>query len=205
MDKARSKRRRGLPALLVALPYLAFLACPLALASLDAQTTPLWREIASGAGALGFAFVLAEFVLSGRFTLVSGRVGIDAIMRLHQFAGRAALVLIAFHPLLYVSPRLSRDHADALSTLGSMFASGSLRSGAVAWALTMALVAMAIWRDQLHMKYETWRLSHGLGAALIAGLSLHHALAIGSHTSAPALALYWQVSFTLAILTLVHI
>jgi predicted ferric reductase len=205
MDKARSKRRRGLPALLVALLYLAFLACPLALASLDAQKTPIWREIASGAGALGFAFVLAEFVLSGRFTLVSGRVGIDAIMRLHQLAGRAALVLIAFHPLLYVWPRFSRHPADALSTLGSMFASGSLRSGPVAWALTMALVAMAIWRDQLHMKYETWRLSHGLGAALIAGLSLHHALGIGSHTSAPALALYWQFSFTLAILTLVHI
>jgi predicted ferric reductase len=196
---------RGLPRPLAAVLYLAFLGAPLALAMRDEESAAPWREIASGAGALGFAVILSEFVLSGRFALVSGRVGIDAIMRFHQLAARAAVLLIVLHPLLYVWPRLISEPFAGLSTLGSMFASGTLRTGALAWTLTLLLVAMAIWRDQLHIKYETWRLSHGLGAALIAGLSLHHALTIGAHSSGPALALYWQAGFALAMLTLLHI
>lgn len=196
---------RGFPAPLVALLYLAFLGFPLAFAILDEEKASLWREIASAAGALGFAIILAEFVLSGRFTLVSGRVGIDSIMRLHQLAARLALALVAVHPLIYVLPRFVSDPTGALSMLGAMFASGSLRTGVAAWALTMIVVAMAIWRDRLPITYESWRLSHGLGAALIAGLSLHHALTTGGHSSAPMLALYWQAGFALALLTLLHV
>ena len=212
-ERRRAKPRvgmRGLPAPLVALIYLAFLAFPLVLALLDEEKSAIWREIASAAGALGFSIILSEFVLSGRFTLVSGRIGIDAIMRLHQLAARVALVLIVLHPLLYVWPRMASDPLGAASMLGAMFASGSLRTGVIAWALTIILVAMAIWRDQLPIKYETltyetWRLSHGLGAALIAALSLHHALTIGAHSVMPALALYWQAGFGLALLTLLHV
>ena len=201
---------RGLPAPLVALLYLAFLAFPLVLALLDEEKSAFWREIASAAGALGFTIILSEFVLSGRFTLVSGRIGLDAIMRLHQLTARVAFVLIVLHPLLYVWPRMASDPLGAASILGAMFTSVSLRTGVIAWALTMILVAMAIWRDQLPIKYETltyetWRLSHGLGAALIAALSLHHALTIGSHSAMPALALYWQAGFGVSLLTLLHV
>lgn len=198
------KRMRALPARLVALLYLAFLVAPLALAAADPEKASLWREIASDAGALGFAVILAEFVLSGRFALVSGRVGIDAIMRLHQLAARVAIVLIALHPLLYVWPRAMSDPAGALSMLGGMFGSGALRTGVLAWALTMILVAMAIWRDHLPIRYEEWRLSHGLGAALIAGLSLHHALSV-AHSSTPAMGFYWRAAFALAMATLLHV
>lgn len=207
-ERLRAKPRagmRGLPAPLVALLYLAFLAFPLALALLDKEKSAFWREIASAAGALGFAIILSEFVLSGRFTLVSGRIGIDAIMRLHQLTARVAFVLIVLHPLLYVWPRMASDPLGAASMLGAMITSGSLRTGVIAWALTMILVAMAIWRDHLLFTYETWRLSHGLGAAFIAALSLHHALMIGAHSVMPALALYWQAGFALALLTLLHV
>ena len=36
------------------------------------------------------------------------------------------------------------------------------------WALLGVLVAAAYFRDQLPFRYEAWRLSHGLGAALLA-------------------------------------
>ena len=42
---------RGLPAPLVALLYLAFLAFPPVLALLDEEKSAFWREIASAAGA----------------------------------------------------------------------------------------------------------------------------------------------------------
>ena len=196
---------QGLPAPLLVLLYLAFLAFPLVLALLDGEKSAFWREIASAAGALGFAIILSEFVLSGRFTLVSGRTGIDAIMRLHQLVARVALVLIVLHPLIYVLPRLASDPLGAASMLGAMFTSGSLRTGVIAWVLTIILIAMAIWRDHLLFTYETWRLSHGLGAAFIAAFSLHHVLTIGSHSVMPALALYWQAGFGLALLTLLHV
>ena len=146
---------QGLPAPLLVLLYLAFLAFPLVLALLDEEKSAFWREIASAAGALGFTIILSEFVLSGRFTLVSGRIGLDAIMRLHQLTARVAFVLIVLHPLLYVWPRMASDPLGAASILGAMFTSVSLRTGVIAWALTMILVAMAIWRDQLPIKCET--------------------------------------------------
>lgn len=123
LERQSSKPRsglRGLPANLVALLYLTFLAFPLLMALLDGEKASIWREIASAAGALGFAIILSEFVLSGRFTLVSGRIGIDAIMRLHQLAARVAFVLIMLHPLLYVWPRMASDPLGAASILGAM-------------------------------------------------------------------------------------
>ena len=53
-ERRRAKPRvgmRGLPAPLVALIYLAFLAFPLVLALLDEEKSAFWREIASAAGA----------------------------------------------------------------------------------------------------------------------------------------------------------
>jgi predicted ferric reductase len=59
--------------------------------------------IASGACMAAFAIMLAEFVLSGRSRALSRQVGMDAMMRLHQFMGRMAVALVVIHPLFYTA------------------------------------------------------------------------------------------------------
>ena len=72
--------------------YLIVTRLPLGLAAAGAR--PLrsaWDELASGSGMLALSIMLTEFVVSGRFRTVSGRIGMDLKMRFHQLLDRTAL------------------------------------------------------------------------------------------------------------------
>ena len=82
--------------------YLLVVLCPLgASALMGGPSRSAWDEVASGAGMLAFAMILLEFVLSGRFNSISGGIGLDVTMRIHQLMARTALVLALVHPFLY--------------------------------------------------------------------------------------------------------
>lgn len=203
-DRARILRGLSGPALLVL--YLLIALAPMTLAAL--LGTPArnpWRELASGLAMVGFAMLLLEFVLSGRFHGVSGRVGIDVTMRVHQLAALGVLLFLFAHPFLYAVPRLSPDPMRAVSFVQRMFAGEWYRSGVVAWILLLALVPMAIFRDRLPFRYEIWRASHGVGAALIAAFGLHHTLTVGTQAGRAVLAVFWVVLTGLAVLTLLFV
>lgn len=196
----------GLPAAALVALYVAIGLAPLVLAQLQGlPTRNFWRELSSGLVMVGFAMLLVEFLLSGRLRPVSGRAGIDITMRFHQLAALAILVFVLAHPFLYAVPRLSPDPGAAVVTVQRMFTSEGLRTGVVAWFLLLAFVALAIWRDRLPVRYEVWRASHGLGAALIAGLSAHHTLAVGTYSADPLLAGFWLLLTGLALGSLAHV
>ncbi|NGX15134.1 ferric reductase-like transmembrane domain-containing protein [Wenzhouxiangella sp. XN24] len=197
---------RGLGPRALLILYVSIGLAPVLLALLDGEPfrNP-WRELSAAIALAGFAWLLFEFVLSGRFRHVSGRVGIDVTMRLHQRAALVVLALLVIHPFLYAVPRLYPDPSRAMSLLQGMFTAGHYRSGVIAWLLLLALVAAARFRDRLPCRYETWRISHGVGAILVAGCGVHHALSIGRHSGQPALAAYWWLLTTVALLTLLFV
>ncbi|MFZ7097096.1 ferric reductase-like transmembrane domain-containing protein [Luteimonas dalianensis] len=164
-----------------------------------------WWALSSGLAMIGFAMLLAQFLLSGRFRRVSGRVGIDVTMRFHQLAAWAALAFLLVHPALYALSALGDGPGAALARLSGMFSSPGLRSGVVAWWVLVLLMAMAAWRDRLPLRYEAWRLSHGVGAALIAVLGAHHTLGVGSHAADPVLAGFWLVLAAIALASLAYV
>lgn len=179
------------PGLLICL-YVLLGLTPLLLAQIQGlPSRNFWREFSSGLVMVGFAMLLVEFLLSGRVRRVSGKVGIDLTMRFHQLAALSILAFVVAHPLLYAVPRLLPDPSAALTALQRMFSSEGLRTGVIAWYLLILFVALAIWRDRLPVRYEIWRASHGLGAALIAGLSLHHTLKVGTYSANALLAAFW--------------
>ena len=197
---------RGLngPALLVITIAIALL--PLVLALLAGKPArSFWRELSAGLAMVGFAMLLLEFVLSGRFRGVSGRVGIDVTMRVHQLAALGILVFLLVHPFLYAVPRLSPEPMRAVSFIQRMFTMEWYRSGVIAWALLLLLVPMGFFRDRLPFRYEIWRASHGLGALLIAGFGLHHTLAVGTHSADRLLTGFWIALTGLAVLTVLFV
>jgi predicted ferric reductase len=186
--------------------YVAAALVPLALAA--AQGPParnVWRELSSGLVMVGFSIMLVQFVLSGRFQHVSGQVGIDRTMRFHQLMAWAVLAFILVHPLLYAVPRLAEGPGAALASLNRMFGSPGLRTGVIAWWLIVLLVPLAVWRDRLPVRYEIWRLSHGLGAAAIAALSAHHTLSVGTYAGGVWLAGFWVALTGLALLSVAYV
>ena len=186
--------------------YLVLALVPLALAWGTApEGLSFWPELATGLAFAGYAMLLAQFVLTGRFRVIGGRVGIDLVMRFHQLAARPLAVFLILHPFLYGAGRAWSDPAGYLAGLGRSFTAAPLSSGVLAWVLLLVLVGMALWRGRLPITYEAWRVSHGAGALLIAALALHHALTVGGLSAAPPVAVAWVALFALAAATLVQV
>ena len=67
-----------LPVGLVAMLYLVVCLAPLALAmTRSVAPAATWEIAAAGLGLVGLAAMAVQFVTSGRFQLISGRLGID--------------------------------------------------------------------------------------------------------------------------------
>ena len=161
-------------------------------------------DVSSGLALSALAMVLAQFVTSGRFERTTGRVGIDLTLQGHQLAARFIGVVLLLHPLLYGLPG-ARSVDGAGSALAGLFAAPRLATGVAAWALLLALIAMAILRDRLPWRYETWRLSHGMGAALAAALGVHHAMTAGRFSADPWLAAVWVALLAVAVGSLLRV
>lgn len=193
------------PRLLISI-YLFIVLLPLGLSWMgDRPPRSFWDELASGAGMLAFAIFLAEFLLSGRFRAVSARVGMDVTMRFHQLLARSALVLALIHPYLYRAPFNPPYPWDVTRQLTLSTDTAGIVTGFLAWILLPALVLLAIDREQDGFRHETWRLMHGLGAALIAGLVLYHTLIVGRYSQDLILARVWIGLFLIAIASLAFI
>lgn len=196
----------GLPPAALLPIYVAIALLPLALSWLQGlEPRAFWRELSGGLAMVGFAMMLVQFVLSGRFERVSGKTGIDFTMRFHQLAAWSVLLFVLVHPFLYAAPRLWTDPFAAIAQLQRMFSSEGLRSGVIAWWLLVLMVPMAVWRDRLPIGYEIWRLSHGVAALLIALLGLHHTLRVGTHAADPVLATVWILLGLVAVASLVFV
>ncbi len=192
----------GLPASLAATAYLLISLSPLLIALLTGlPRRPGTDEIAAALGLLGLTWLLLSFLLSGRFRTISGRIGIDRTMRTHQLMAIILGALILLHPYLYTLPvganlpwDDSRQHSLNLDT-------STFITGMTAWILLPALILTAIFRDRLPCRYESWRLMHGIGAAIVALAAVHHALSAGRYSGQPALSVFWLGLIGIAALT----
>jgi len=186
--------------------YLAMALSPVLLAwASGSPPRSVMDELAAGAGMLAYAILLAEFLLSGRFHTISRRIGLDVTMRFHQLFARVALALAVIHPFLYRAPFSAPRPWDVSRQLTLTTDALSLSSGVAAWALLPALVVMAIGRDRIGLRYERWRLTHGVGALAVAALLLHHTLEAGRYAADPALEALWIGLFALAALSLAFV
>ena len=197
---------RGMHTLMLLAAYIAIALAPLGLAAWQGLPPRPWRdELSSAIAILAFSMLLIEFVLSGRFRSVSGRIGIDVTMRFHQLIARGLVVFVLIHPFMYTLPVASPRPWDATLQHSLNIGTASFVTGLLAWLMLPALVLMAIYRSELSYRYETWRLMHGLGAAAIALLALHHAVDAGRYSSDPVIATFWLVMVVVAFATLLHV
>ncbi|MHA1528948.1 MAG: ferredoxin reductase family protein [Alphaproteobacteria bacterium] len=186
--------------------YVLVASAPLILAYMQGlPRRGLIDEVSSSLSMVAFAMLLMEFVLSGRFEIVSGSIGIDRTMRFHQLTARWLAAFILIHPFLYLTPLKHPLPWDTTGQLTLGLDTASIVTGIVAWVLLAPLVLFGIYRDQLPLRYEAWRLTHGLGAALIAAAGAHHAIEAGRYSGHPYLAGFWLVMLGVALFTLIHV
>lgn len=114
-------------------------------------------------------------------------------------------MLALLHPFLYRSPFNPPYPWDVTLQFTLAYDGSSLLTGILAWVLLATLVALGIGRRQLAYRYETWRLMHGVGALLVAGLVLQHALDAGRYSQDLALAYLWIGLFLMAAFSLAYV
>ncbi len=174
MDTRAWPRRRGLSGLWLALLYVLALTAPLLLAWLTGRSHAFaWREAASATGLVAAVALVLQFVTSGRFEFLSGRIGIDVTMAFHKWSAKVLVAMIVVHPLTFIVPNVVADPSRILDWLTYLFFDRQFLTGTISGVATIVLVLMALYRDKLR-HYVLWRASHGLLAlAAVVFLVLH--------------------------------
>ncbi len=194
MKTPSSPPLRGLSGPWLAVLYVVALTGPLGLAAVSGlPRQPFWQEAASAIGIVAAVALMLQFITSGRFEALSGRIGIDVTMAFHKWTARTLAVVVIVHPLLYLAPDLFTDPGRAAWRFLHMLGSPRYLTGIVALLLLLAVVTLGLFRDRLGARYESWRASHGIMALVAAGFVVLHALRAGSYSRQLPLELVWPL------------
>ncbi|MBB3065004.1 ferredoxin reductase family protein [Limibacillus halophilus] len=196
-----------MPSSLLLALYLGIAAAPVALAWIsDLPPRPFLDDLSSGLAMTAYAVMLMEFLLSGRFRFVSSKIGIDQTMRFHQLFARTLLVFVLIHPFIYTLPIIANPPPWDLAATGFLKLTNiGILTGIAGWLLLGALVLTAMARDALSYSYETWRLSHGLGAILVAALVAIHTFDSGRYSGTGPLTIYWTGLLGIAAVSMLYV
>jgi len=187
-----ARRQPRLSGRALAVLYLAVALLPLLLAATRnvAPLDPLER-VGAGLGLVALTAMAVQFLTSGRFEFVSGRLGIDKIMSFHKIAAWWVLLGLVLHPVFYVLPTWLDDSDLGYQLLVAYLVLPQYRTGVIALGALALLVAGSTLRGRLPVPYEVWRASHVILAVTAAGLGLHHALTAGRFSALGAVNVHW--------------
>jgi predicted ferric reductase len=153
--------------------------------------------------AMGFAAMAmlgVQFALTARFRRATAPFGIDIIYYFHRFAAVLALLMVLGHALIVLA-----DSPGALLPRNPIRAPWHMTAGRLALLCFMAVVVTSLWRKQLRIEYDRWRLWHTLLAAAGFLLALGHIDGAGHSIEAPAKRLLWTAYTAFWVLLVAHI
>jgi predicted ferric reductase len=179
--------------------FLVAALLPLSSAWVQDSSGHLPTELGAAFAILAATLLFLQFLSSGRFEALSGKIGIDRTMGFHRIAAYALVCFALAHPLSYVGLQVFENPRSALAHLGGMLASARLRSGVIALSLLLVLVGFATIRTKPYVRYELWRASHGPLAIVVGALTLHHALSAGTYSADGAVRAIWTVYALVAV------
>jgi predicted ferric reductase len=193
LDQDRALTRSpGLSGKVLSILYVTAAGLPMIAAMMSKMKPDIpLNEFGTAFGLTGAALLFLQFLSSGRYESLSGRIGIDRTMGFHRIAAYVLLGFVVLHPLSYLATTFLSHPRAALNHLTGMLLSKRLRTGVVAMAGLVVMVAFATFRSRPFMRYEDWRGSHGLFAIAVTALALHHLLVVGNYSAEWPLRLLW--------------
>src|SRR5262249_11144608 len=137
--------------------YLLFILLPL-FALLRGSLPPTRDFSTEFSAALGYsclAMMGLQFGLTGRFRYVTETWGDDVIYHFHREISLIAACFVVAHPLILFATR-----PELLALLNFLQAPSRAGFAALSTYSLIALIVMALWRQKLLIRYETWHLTH---------------------------------------------
>lgn len=172
--------------------YISVVSLPLLIAA-GRNVAPLdpLEKVGAGLGLVSLVALAVQFVTSGRFRLVSGRLGIDKIMAFHKVAAWWVLLALVLHPAFYALPTWLEDPELGIRRMVAYMLLPQYQTGVIALGALTALVISSALREKLPLRYEIWRASHVVLAVTAVGAGIHHALTAGRFSALGVMNGWW--------------
>lgn len=160
--------------------YLVVVLAPLFLMAVPPtpEGRDFWIELSIALGFVGLTQIAIQFALIARFRRATAPYGIDMILQYHRLIAQVAIALILVHPVILVI-----DDPALLSLLNPFGGSTASRMGVWAVITLLALAVLALYREQIALDYEVWRVTHGLMGIAAIVLAQSHVSLTGSYVN----------------------
>jgi predicted ferric reductase len=145
-------------------------------------------DISIALGFVGLAMLGLQFAITARANAVDASYGLDVVLQFHRQISFVAMAFVLAHPIL-----LFVDDPDRLALLNVLDAPWRARFGVLSIVLLLVIVATSLWRRQLRLSYELWRVLHGVLALGIVVTALLHVELVGYYVSGPWRRGLWAV------------
>ncbi|MEE8589223.1 MAG: ferric reductase-like transmembrane domain-containing protein [Sulfurimonadaceae bacterium] len=182
--------------------YLIMVLAPLMILNIG-EVPPgfgFWWDFSMALGFAGMAMMGVQFYLTARFKRASAPFGIDIIYYFHRYVAISAFTFIFLHFLI-----IRFTNVDALGSINPLDAPWYMTVGRVSLVLFALLIITSIWRKQLHIDYDRWRIVHIVMAMSAFLLALAHIEGVGYYIAAPAKRWLWTLYTLFWIFLIVYI
>ena len=141
---------------------------------------------------LAFMLFLAQFFIAHTNSVVIKIYKIPLVIKVHKVIGYIVIPIFLIHPFLIVLPKFFESGltpTQAFITIITTLNPIGVVLGIVAWVLMLLLGLTSMFRNRLNIKYQTWRLLHGILAIMFISFASWHAIDLGRHIS-PTIAIF---------------
>jgi len=152
------------------------------------------REFSVILGFVGLTMAGWQLAPISRFTPAQKLFNLDRLYRFHHLLSLLSALFVTVHYLLLL---LNFEagigiNSWALALLNIFTAPLRAKMGVISILAYVLITITSVFRKQLRLDYDVWRILHDIFTLLLVGGGLTHALLVGRYTAAPAMkALLW--------------
>lgn len=170
--------------------YFAMVAFPLVilLGGVLPKGGGFWWDFAMALGFGGLGMLGLQSVLTARFRRATASFGADILYYFHRWAAIGGVALVFAH---YIVLRVR--YGDVLGAVNPLTAPWPMTAGRMALLLFGLLIVTSLWRAELGLEYDRWRLAHAVMAVMAMLLAMAHIWGVGHYTASVARGLPWAL------------
>jgi 3-phenylpropionate/trans-cinnamate dioxygenase ferredoxin reductase subunit len=174
--------------------YLLWVFAPIIILLLEPKPEgrEFLREVAVMFGFAGLSLMGFQYIPVIRLPLWADDLPFDTIYLFHHRLSIVSLLFCLAHPLL-----LLFNNPYIINLFDLRTAPDRARAATLALIAMIILVLGSIWRKQLSLKYEPWRLLHGIFAAIATVLAMYHIFGVNYYMASTIQRVLWGGLFVI--------
>ncbi|KPJ98506.1 MAG: hypothetical protein AMJ60_07915 [Desulfobacterales bacterium SG8_35] len=146
-----------------------------------------WWDFSMVLGFAAASMMAIMFFLTARFKRASLPFGVDIIYYFHKQISLLLLLFILAHPLILIV-----SEPVVVEMLKPKLLNRYMAAGIVSVVLVIFIMVSSLWRKQLGLHYDNWRIAHIFLSASSFLLALVHILGVSHYIATPEKRIVWS-------------